>query len=43
MTKLLKRTISQKLKIAQEKLFMRKMSVRSIAIYPANLVTFAEN
>ena len=38
----MKVTISQKLRITQKKLFMRKMSVRSIPIYPANLATFEE-
>ena len=35
-----KSIISQKLKIAQKKSFMQKMSVTSILIYPANLSTF---
>ena len=41
--KLLKVTSSQKLRIAQKISFMQKMSARSILIYPANLVTFAES
>ena len=41
--KLLKVIIYQKLRIAQKKLFMRKMSARSIPIYPANLVIFEES
>ena len=37
-----KSIISQKLRIAQEKSFMQKMSARLIAIYSVNLVTFEE-
>ena len=33
----------QKLRIAQKKSLMQKMSVRSISIFPANLATFKEN
>ena len=38
-----KSVISQKLRIAQKKSFMPKMSVWSIQIFPANLATFKEN
>ena len=41
--KLLIVNISQKLRIAQQKSLMRKMSVRSIPIYPTNLVNFEES
>ena len=36
-------TISQIIRIAQKKSFMRKMSVRLLPIYPANLATFEES
>ena len=38
-----KKSISQKLRIAQEKSFLQKMSARWIAIYLANLSTFEES
>ena len=38
-----KSIISRKLSIAQKKSFMKKMSVRSISIYPDNLATFQES
>ena len=38
-----KSIISQKLKIAQKKSFMQKMSARSIPIYSENLTTFEES
>ena len=43
MKKLLKVTISQKIRIAQKKSFMEKMSARSIPITPANLATCEES
>ena len=41
--KILKVTISQKLRIEQKILFARKMSAKSIPIYLANLATFEES
>ena len=40
---LLKFTISQKLRVAQKKLWMKKIIVRSIRIFSVNLVIFEEN
>ena len=41
--KLIKVTISQKLRIAHKKSFVQKMSALSIPIYPANLAIFKES
>ena len=41
--KLLKVTISQKLRIAQKESLMHKMSARLIAIYPENFATYDES
>ena len=38
-----KSIISQKIRIAQKKLFKQKMSARSIPIYRGNLTTFEES